>query len=177
MAFASISAFLSFATHCSLACLSPIVENEPCIGLNTPIASTGCEIRPSHRCMVSAPTLRTGFLSSRRGNSPSSAPDAEACGGSPQVGGSHRDPLPRSTVLTDEQKQHLRDYFRDWARPRRARRSSASDVPGAAATPIPAHYVQGAMAEAGDQVWPALLRLDDGFRGGDRPKNAETELP
>ena len=34
----------------------------------------------------------------------------------PKVGGSHRDPLPRFTVLTDEQKLHLRDYFRDWGK-------------------------------------------------------------
>src|SRR5437667_10719589 len=31
----------------------------------------------------------------------------------PKVGSSRRDPLPRFTVLTEEQKQHLRDYFRD----------------------------------------------------------------
>jgi site-specific DNA-methyltransferase (adenine-specific) len=34
----------------------------------------------------------------------------------PTLGGSHRDPLPRFTVLTDEQKQYLRDYFRDWGK-------------------------------------------------------------
>src|SRR6266571_3413783 len=36
----------------------------------------------------------------------------------PKMGGSNRDPLPRFTVLTEEQKQHLRDYFRDWGRPK-----------------------------------------------------------
>src|SRR2546426_1937648 len=34
----------------------------------------------------------------------------------PKIGGSHRDPLPRFTVLGEEQKQHLRDYFRDWGK-------------------------------------------------------------
>jgi site-specific DNA-methyltransferase (adenine-specific) len=94
----------------------------------------------------------------------------------PKVGGSHRDPLPRFTVLTDEQKQHLRDYFRDWGK-----LLLRVLVPGShvcvAGHPILQHHVQGAMAEAGYEVRPALLRLYYGFRGGDRPKNAETEFP
>jgi len=32
----------------------------------------------------------------------------------PKVGGSQRDPLPRFTVLSDGQKERLRDYFRGW---------------------------------------------------------------
>jgi len=37
--------------------------------------------------------------------------------------------------------------------------------------------VQVAMAEAGFEIRPALLRLYFSFRGGDRPKNAEREFP
>ena len=94
----------------------------------------------------------------------------------PKVGGSHRDPLPRFTILTDEQKQHLRDYFRDWGK-----LLLNALVPGAhvcvAGHPILQHHVQGAMTEAGFEVRPAIMRLYYSFRGGDRPKNAETEFP
>jgi len=62
----------------------------------------------------------------------------------PKVGGSHRDPLPRCTILTDEQKQHLRGYFRDWGKLLRH-----ALVPGGhacvAGHPILQHHVQGAM--------------------------------
>ncbi len=94
----------------------------------------------------------------------------------PKIGGSHRDPLPRFTVLTSEQKEHLRDYFRDWGR-----LLIRALVPGAhvcvAGHPILQHHVQGAMTEAGFEVRPALMRLYYSFRGGDRPKNAEKEFP
>jgi len=94
----------------------------------------------------------------------------------PKVGGSHRDPLPRFTILTEEQKLHLRDYFRDWGK-----LLLNALVPGAhvcvAGHPILQHHVQGAMTEAGFEVRPAIMRLYYSFRGGDRPKNAETEFP
>ena len=94
----------------------------------------------------------------------------------PKVGGSHRDPLPRFTVLNDEQKQHLRDYFRDWGK-----LLLPGLVPGAhvcvAGHPILQHQVQGAMTEAGYEVRPAIMRLYYSFRGGNRPKNAEAEFP
>ena len=94
----------------------------------------------------------------------------------PKMGGSHRDPLPRFTILTGEQKQHLRDYFRDWGK-----LLLTALVPGAhvcvAGHPILQHHVQGAMTEAGFEVRPAVMRLYYSFRGGDRPKNAEAEFP
>lgn len=94
----------------------------------------------------------------------------------PKTGGSHRDPLPRFTVLTEEQRQHLRNYFRDWGK-----LLLPVLVPGAhvcvAGHPILQHHVQGAMAEAGFEVRPAVMRLYYSFRGGDRPKNAEGEFP
>jgi site-specific DNA-methyltransferase (adenine-specific) len=43
--------------------------------------------------------------------------------------------------------------------------------------PILQHHVQGALTEAGFEVRPAIMRLYFSFRGGDRPKNAETEFP
>jgi len=94
----------------------------------------------------------------------------------PTIGGHKRDPLPRFTVLTEEQKKNLRAYFLRWGK-------VLWDVlvPGAhvcvAGHPILQHHVQGAMAEAGYEVRPAVFRLYFGFRGGDRPKNAEREFP
>jgi site-specific DNA-methyltransferase (adenine-specific) len=94
----------------------------------------------------------------------------------PKVGGSQRDPLPRFTVLTEEQKEQLRDYFRAWGK-----LLLPTLVPGAhacvAGHPVLQHLVQSAMASAGFEVRPAIVRLYYGFRGGDRPKNAETEFP
>ncbi|MGO8764030.1 MAG: DNA methyltransferase [Limisphaerales bacterium] len=94
----------------------------------------------------------------------------------PKIGGSHRDPLPRFTVLTEEQRRHLRGYFHDLGK-----LLLPVLVPGAhvcvAGHPILQHHVQGAMAEAGFEVRPAIMRLYYSFRGGDRPKNAEAEFP
>jgi site-specific DNA-methyltransferase (adenine-specific) len=94
----------------------------------------------------------------------------------PTIGGHKRDPLPRFTVLTDEEKLNLRAFFRDWGK-----LLLDALVPGAqvcvAGHPILQHHVQGAMAEAGYEVRPAIMRLYYGFRGGDRPKNAEKEFP
>ena len=94
----------------------------------------------------------------------------------PTIGGHKRDPLPRFTVMTDEEKQTLRAFFRDWGK-----LLLDALVPGAhvcvAGHPILQHHVQGAMAEVGYEVRPAIMRLYYGFRGGDRPKNAEKEFP
>lgn len=94
----------------------------------------------------------------------------------PMIGGSRRDPLPRFTVLSDEQKQKLRGFFAEWGR-----LLFPALVPGAhvcvAGHPILQYLVQDAMAQAGFEVRPAIMRLYFSFRGGDRPKNAEREFP
>jgi len=94
----------------------------------------------------------------------------------PKVGGSQRDPLPRFTVLNDAQKQHLREYFCEWAG-----LVIKALVPGGhacvAGHPILQYHVQSALADAGFEVRPAIMRLYYSFRGGDRPKNAEAEFP
>lgn len=94
----------------------------------------------------------------------------------PKIGGSQRDPLPRFTILTEEQKQNLRKYFCDWGK-----LLLPVLVPGAhvcvAGHPIMQYHIQAAMADAGFEVRPAIMRLYFGFRGGDRPKNAESEFP
>ena len=94
----------------------------------------------------------------------------------PTIGGSKRDPLPRFTVLSAAQKQDLKQFFHDWGR-----LLMPALVPGAhvcvAGHPILQPLVQTAMAEAGYEIRPAIMRLYFSFRGGDRPKNAEKEFP
>lgn len=160
-----------------LACLSPIVENK-CV---PEIVQTDCfdwlrqcPAQSVHAVCTDPPYgilefTETELVKLRAGR-----------GGvwrlPPKVGGSQRDPLPRFTVLTAEQKAHLQNYFRDWGS-----LLLRALVPGAhvciAGHPILQHLVQGAMAQAGFEVRPAIIRLYYSFRGGDRPKNAEAEFP
>jgi site-specific DNA-methyltransferase (adenine-specific) len=94
----------------------------------------------------------------------------------PTIGGSKRDPLPRFTVLNEDQKKSLARFFHEWGK-----LLMPALVPGAhvcvAGHPIMQHFVQGALAEAGFEVRTAIMRLYFSFRGGDRPKNAEREFP
>jgi DNA modification methylase len=94
----------------------------------------------------------------------------------PVIGGSRRDPLPRFTILTGDQKKLVRSFFGDWGA-----LLFPALVPGAhvcvAGHPILQYLVQDAMAQAGYEVRPAIMRLYFSFRGGDRPKNAEQEFP
>jgi DNA modification methylase len=94
----------------------------------------------------------------------------------PKLNGSQRAPLPRFTVLTAEQQQSLVAFFHQWGS-----EVMRVIVPGGhvvvAGHPILQYQVQGAMAAAGFEVRGALIRLYQGFRGGDRPKNAEQEFP
>lgn len=66
----------------------------------------------------------------------------------PVIGGSRRDPLPRFTVLTDAQKDQLKQFFREWGL-----LLLPALVPGAhvcvAGHPMLQPLVQVAMAEAG----------------------------
>lgn len=94
----------------------------------------------------------------------------------PKWDGCERRPLPRFSVLTSEQKEAIEAFFRRWA-----------DVlmpairPGGhvliAGNPVLQMYVQNAMVKAGFENRATILRLYHGFRGGDRPKNAEGEFP
>jgi site-specific DNA-methyltransferase (adenine-specific) len=78
--------------------------------------------------------------------------------------------------LTGAQKKELRQFFHRWGEA-----LWPALVPGAhvcvAGHPILQHLVQNEMAEAGYEVRTAIVRLYFGFRGGDRPKNAEREFP
>ena len=94
----------------------------------------------------------------------------------PRIGGSERSPLPRFTVLSESERNHVRTYFAEWAAA-----IAPALVPGAhvivAGTPMLQYLVQDGVGSAGFEVRGALMRLYRGFRGGDRPKNAEVEFP
>ena len=94
----------------------------------------------------------------------------------PKLNGVARDPLPRFTILTDQQKSKLREYMRDWGKV-----LWPTLVPGAhvcvAGNPMLQYLIQSAMADAGYEVRAVIIRLYVGLRGGDRPKLAEGEFP
>lgn len=94
----------------------------------------------------------------------------------PNLNGSQRAPLPRFTVLSTAQQRELAQFFLEWGKA-----VLRVLVPGGhvviAGHPILQYQMQSALAEAGFEVRGAIIRIYQGFRGGDRPKNAEAEFP
>ncbi len=94
----------------------------------------------------------------------------------PKWDGCERRPLPRFTVLTEEQKKRYRGVL-----------FTMGGYIDAQITPWGAcidrwesglqMYVQNALVGCGFENRATILRLYHGFRGGDRPKNAEKEFP
>lgn len=93
----------------------------------------------------------------------------------PAIGGSIRQPLPRFTVLSKEEKLQLTEYFRDWGQ-----RALRILVPGGhvfiATNPLLSQHVYIALIEAGFEKRGEIIRLVQTLRGGDRPKNAHDEF-
>ena len=93
----------------------------------------------------------------------------------PSFDGSTRNPLPRFTVLTDEQLQLLHDYFFVWGR-----YLTPKLRPGAlvviASNPLLSHLVTVALTNAGLESRGQIVRLVTTLRGGDRPKGAHEEF-
>lgn len=94
----------------------------------------------------------------------------------PSFDGCERSPLPRFTVLSDEERNALRRFFVDFAR-----RALRVLVPGAhvfiATNPLLSHLVYIALLDAGFEKRGEIIRLVQTLRGGDRPKNAHDEFP
>lgn len=94
----------------------------------------------------------------------------------PKWDGCERRPLPRFSVLSPDQKKEIELFFRQWAV-----RLWPKLRPGAhvliAGNPMLQMYVQNALIDEGFENRGTILRLYQGFRGGDRPKNAEREFP
>ena len=93
----------------------------------------------------------------------------------PTLDGSVRRPLPRFTVLSEDERRELQNFFCRWA-------TSAFRVlaPGGhvfiATNPLLSHLVYVALMEAGFEKRGEIIRLVQTLRGGDRPKNAHREF-
>jgi len=92
----------------------------------------------------------------------------------PELDGSKRNPLPRFTVLSEEDKGKLRDFFYSFG-------ESVNEVlrPGGhvfvATTQLLMHEVSKQLDEAGLERRDILVREMKTLRGGDRPKGAHEE--
>lgn len=92
----------------------------------------------------------------------------------PELDGNQRNPVPRFTVLDDEDKEMLREFFLKFGR--EAHRILR---PGGhlflASTQLLMHLVSDAFDEAGLERRDVLVRETKTLRGGDRPKGAHKE--
>lgn len=93
----------------------------------------------------------------------------------PSFDGCTRSPLPRFTVLSDDERDKLRHFFSDFAR-----RAIRVLVPGGhlfiATNPLLSHLVYLPLMESGFEKRGEIIRLVQTLRGGDRPKNAHEEF-
>ncbi|MBV8685754.1 MAG: site-specific DNA-methyltransferase [Alphaproteobacteria bacterium] len=93
----------------------------------------------------------------------------------PSFDGHKRSPLPRFTIMTEEDRKELFAFFR-----RFGAMVARVVVPGAnvvvASNPLLAHIVASAMSEGGLELRGHVARLTMTMRGGDRPKNAHKEF-
>jgi DNA modification methylase len=93
----------------------------------------------------------------------------------PSFDGCERSPLPRFTVLTDDDRAVLRGFFVNFAQ-----RAYRVLTPGAhlfiATNPLLSHLVYLPLMEAGLEKRGEIIRLVQTLRGGDRPKNAHEEF-
>ena len=94
----------------------------------------------------------------------------------PSFDGSNRSPLPRFTVLSDDDRNNLRAFFDSLAA-----RLMHVLVPGGhvfiATNPLVADFVYQPFLGRGFEKRGEIIRLVQTLRGGDRPKNAEAEYP
>ena len=84
--------------------------------------------------------------------------------------------MPRFTVLSEEQKKAIEAFFAQWAKILLPKLRPGGHVL-IAGNSVLQMYVQNALVEGGFENRATILRLYHGFRGGDRPKNAEKEFP
>jgi len=93
----------------------------------------------------------------------------------PSFDGCKRNPLPRFTVLGDEDREALRDFFSEFAR-----HAMRILVPGGhviiASNPLLSHHAFVPLIETGFEKRGEIIRLVQTLRGGDRPKNAHDEF-
>lgn len=94
----------------------------------------------------------------------------------PSFDGCKRNPLPRFTVLGDDDRDALRAFFADFAR-----HAMRILVPGGhviiASNPLLSHHAFIPLMDSGFEKRGEIIRLVQTLRGGDRPKNAHDEFP
>lgn len=94
----------------------------------------------------------------------------------PSFDGAKRAPLPRFTVLDEDDRMKLHAFFK-----KLGILLNRALVPGGnvvvASNPLLSHIVASAMSESGLEVRGQIVRLVMTMRGGDRPKNAHLEFP
>lgn len=94
----------------------------------------------------------------------------------PSFDGHTRSPLPRFTALDAEDRQRVKQFFREWARlVLRALRPGGHVF--LASNAFLSQSVFRAVADAGLEFRGEVIRLVRTLRGGNRPKNAEEEFP
>jgi site-specific DNA-methyltransferase (adenine-specific) len=93
----------------------------------------------------------------------------------PSFDGCMRSPVPRFTILSDDERADLKQFFADFAR-----RALRILVPGGhlfiATNPLLSHLVYGPLMQSGFEKRGEIIRLVQTLRGGDRPKNAHDEF-
>jgi site-specific DNA-methyltransferase (adenine-specific) len=93
----------------------------------------------------------------------------------PSFDGSKRSPVPRFTVLSEEDVEELGHFFTEWGRA-----LLPVLVPGAnvivASNPLLSYAISSALARAGLERRGEIARLVMTMRGGDRPKHAHEEF-
>jgi site-specific DNA-methyltransferase (adenine-specific) len=94
----------------------------------------------------------------------------------PSFDGSNRAPLPRFTALNQKERNQIAEFFTEWAKV-----AIHALRPGAhvfiASNSFLSQLVFSALVKGGLEFRGELIRLVRTLRGGDRPKNAETEYP
>jgi site-specific DNA-methyltransferase (adenine-specific) len=94
----------------------------------------------------------------------------------PAFDGHQRAPLPRFTALEAEERANIETFFCEWAKV-----ALHALRPGGhlfiATNAFLSQLVFAALVKAGFEFRGELIRLVRTLRGGDRPKNAETEFP
>jgi len=94
----------------------------------------------------------------------------------PSLDGVQRSPVPRFTVLTGDDRQHLSRFFEELSR-----ELLRVLVPGAhlllASNPLVSTTTFAAIEAAGFEKRGEIIRLLQTLRGGDRPKGAEDNFP
>ena len=85
-------------------------------------------------------------------------------------------PLPRFTALDAAERDRVRRFFIDWGKLRCHALRPGGHV-FIATNAFIAQLLYGALVEGGLEFRGQLIRLVRTLRGGDRPKNAESEFP